>query len=109
MKLKHIEAGVCPVCGARAVKEEQTSVHSNGLTNEYRAFACGCVLHFSPNFNKVETDNNCPNTSEQVEIRDKRKAASLKLVKYIRKLDVDEDFIDMILRDVRFNLCCPIY
>lgn len=94
MILENIKDSVCPVCGAEAAEETKKHQHANGLWCETRTFSCGKSLYFSPNFNEVITisDKQCKDDKEVQLKNKKRKCATENIHKYIKSLDVDEDF-----------------
>ena len=102
MQLEHIKEEKCLVCGSEVVAEQRRNLHTNGLYNEFRTFKCGKVLHFSPNFERVVTTFDCPNTLEETKKREKREKAKLVLYKFIEKLDIDDDFRQELLDHFRF-------
>lgn len=61
----------------------------NGEPFERQTYACGHEIRWSPNFRRQEVVNLCPNSKEQLAIRDKRKKASSALSVFINTLDVD--------------------
>lgn len=90
MQLKLIPNDVCPDCGARTVCEGCEDFHVNGQGFEYRRFACGCELKWSPNFDRLLTSARCPHNPEETRKRQKRAAAECTLLDLLRTLDVDE-------------------
>lgn len=57
MDLKHIRDVRCPQCQAEIISESRQSQHTTGEWNEYRVFACGLRLHYSPNMGRVELES----------------------------------------------------
>lgn len=58
--MEHITEHRCFFCNAVMVEEKRCSLHTNGHWNEYRTFRCGRRIHFSPNFMRVEIEQECP-------------------------------------------------
>ena len=92
MQLPVILETQCPECGSRPTRIEKGIQHCNGHWNEEIRFDCGCILSYSPNFKRMETDIVCPNAPKE-----KRKAA--KRGKFIENIldiidasKVDEEF-----------------
>lgn len=95
--IKRIDATICPTCKADVSSEKRECQHTNGYWNEYRTFTCGHVLHFSPNFKRVEVLTKCPNDVKEVTKREKREEALRKIKKYVNRLDVDDNWKDSVL------------
>lgn len=101
MDLKNIKETVCPVCNAETVKEERRNQHTNGFWNEERTFKCGCRIAFSPNFMRIETHLECPNSEEN-----KKKAAiRIKIKKDLGDFidanqDISSEMAERIKRDI---------
>jgi hypothetical protein len=102
MKLQHLNYEKCPYCGAKVKAIEQSSQHSNGSWNEFIKFECHCHIHFSPNFMKEEIYSECQNTKEYKLKKEKREIAVEKLFKYIQKLDVDDEYKEIINRSLNY-------
>lgn len=60
LTMEHISAAACPECGCTEVlKFEKSNRHCNGQWNERLTFGCGLSLWYSPNFGRVESDEDC--------------------------------------------------
>ena len=100
MELRHIKTDRCPVCGSTVVAEKveteyqstKIRIHVNGCRWEYRQFACGCEIHFCPNFCKEEIIHACPFEPKIIEKNNKRRAAKNILINTIENLDVDDEY-----------------
>lgn len=97
MKLQELKYESCPVCGAIVTTEHRSSKHSNGYWNEEISFECGCRIKFSPNFMREVILTQCPKHPNEISKTEKRNKAIEKLVKCIKKLDVDDDFKNRII------------
>ncbi|RLI63945.1 MAG: hypothetical protein DRO67_04890 [Candidatus Asgardarchaeum californiense] len=93
MELKYIKENSCSECGAMIVRESRNPhSHCNGTTRETRTFACGRVVSYSPNFERVEVDTVCPN-SDKMKRREKLRCSLIeKLTDIVEKSKVDADF-----------------
>lgn len=100
MELLRIIPTECPVCGSRVQSEKQYSRHTCGDWNEDRIFECGCEIHFSPNFQRDEVKRLCPQHPEILTLRKNRKEARRKLVNYVNRLEVDDNFKTSLLRNI---------
>ena len=103
MKLKHLKTSKCPHCGAPTISEKIDSVHVNGQQREFRAFKCGCTIEYSPNVGKEVEFRGCPNSKVNKLINKNRKIAVTKLIGYISKLTVDDEFKRIIKREVMYH------
>lgn len=106
MNLTEIKQEKCPVCGSEVTAEVKNQRHTNGHYNEYRTFACGCSLHYIPNFERVEVEIQCPNSPNLVLIKEKRDKAIKLLERYINRLDVD-DFFKKYVKDFGLRRYIP--
>lgn len=98
MDLKHLTNNdVCSTCGAKTVSETQDWKHTNGQWHEQKTFKCGHTIEWSPNFMMLMVLKKCPHCDDEKEREAKRSIAREKLVKYIKRLDVDDDWKDRIL------------
>lgn len=61
---ENIKDNKCPVCGTYPVEYKIWSQHTNKEWNESVKFACGCVLHYSPNYGEVLVNISCPRAHE---------------------------------------------
>ena len=100
MTLEYIKAETCPICQARTVSESCTSVHSNGQGFEKRSFACGMELAWSPNFNRLETSQQCPKDVNVVNTRKKEVEAKEALLELLETLDVNEKWKNHVRSDI---------
>lgn len=100
MKMYQLKYEKCPTCSARPVAFHQPWKHTNGEWSEEIKFDCGCRIRYSPNFRREELSQPCPNHSSEKGKARKRKLACAKLKKYIKRLDVDEDFKERLLAEV---------
>lgn len=100
LELKEMNYEHCPYCGARIVNIMQKTKHCNGHWNEYVQFECGCEIYFSPNFRREEIQRPCPKSPEEIEFQDKRKKAKKKLIEFINKLNVDEQYKQNLFRGI---------
>lgn len=101
MNLYHLKQEVCDVCGSRITHESQTNKHTNGQYNESRTFECGKVIKWSPNFNCIIITTECPKHPTVVVINNNRSIAYNKLIRYISRLNVDDDYKEKILLNIR--------
>lgn len=86
MEFEHIILMNCPQCGCGVVQTEtKKDLHTNGHWNEYRTFACGRTLHFSPNFMKVQGEGVCTQSKTYKKAIQKRLEAMKRLKKYINR------------------------
>lgn len=92
MKLELIKDEVCPHCKSGIVAESCRNRHTNGQGFEERTFACGCVLSWSPNFNRLETRTPCPKHPDVIEKFAKRKQLYSDFMIFINQADVDDSF-----------------
>jgi predicted RNA-binding Zn-ribbon protein involved in translation (DUF1610 family) len=100
IELKHIAEVTCPTCGAACITSKQSLQHSSGEWNEYRTFNCGLTLNYSPNFRRVVVNSPCTRSEEAKHIRNKRVTAIARLAKYIKLLDVDEQFKSKVYKTI---------
>lgn len=92
MHLQLIKDETCPTCGGPTVTDHCHHTHCNGQGFEQRTFSCGCVLAWSPNFNKLEIYTSCPNHPDIVDREAKRKKLIEDLLTIIDASDVDDVF-----------------
>lgn len=90
MNLQLITAETCPTCGAPTVMESCRLHHCNGQGFEERGFACGCVLGWVPNFEKLQVKTVCSQDPAEIAKVKRRAAAKDTLLEFIKKLDVDD-------------------
>jgi hypothetical protein len=90
MKLELITATECPTCKSRIVAESIRSIHTCGQGFEVREFECGCILEWSPNFDRLLTSKTCPRDAAEIARRKKITDAINSLRAFIEKLDVDD-------------------
>ena len=90
----------CPTCGAAIKSQCQHDLHTCGQWNEEMEFQCGCTIQWSPNYGREVERTACPRLPAAVEKKKKRNDAKEDLVKYIAKLDVDDDYKDRLRREV---------
>ena len=63
--LEHIKENICPTCGEKRIEiDTKYSQHTNGHWNETRKFKCGYMLHYSPNYIRVEVKEHCKESEE---------------------------------------------
>ena len=98
MKLHHLKLHACPVCNSRLVVERQRSQHCNGEWFETQEFECGYVIDYVPNFSREEVRTQCPEHHAEKERQGKRDEAERKLRRYISRLDVDDEFKEILMR-----------
>ena len=98
MNLQHLHWQACPGCMSRIVTERQRSQHTNGEWFESQEFECGCVVEYVPNFHREEVKTPCPESPKQQEKRAKQAEALRKVRQYVRRLDVDDEYKDMLTR-----------
>lgn len=104
----NIKETKCPDCGCSEIKsEKREGLHSNGFWNEYRTFACGLKLHFSPNYMKTSQAKyyGCSKSQQAVAKKIKRAEAVQKLDKYIQRLNVDDEFKSKLWRHIEYSSC----
>lgn len=101
MKLNYIETDRCLICGCNTVVSEHVETefnttkireHSSGGRWEYRQFACGCEIHYCPNFRKEKIKKECSLDPKKIEREKKRGEAKDMLYVTIEKLDVDQEY-----------------
>lgn len=101
MNLRHIKQDVCPDCGSPIFSESrEPRNHSNGDSFETRTFACGRILEWSPNFQKLLTRGKCTKCPAFKQEEEKRKAAAEAIKEFILKLDVDEIYKKILLSEL---------
>lgn len=65
LTMEHITASACPECGCvEVLKFEKSNKHCNGKWHERLTFGCGLELHYSPNFCRVEREEDCKQSSK---------------------------------------------
>ena len=111
MKLTCIETDRCPVCGCSIVVRESVETelysakireHTSGGRWEYRQFACGCEIHYCPNFRKEEIKKDCSFNPKKVERAKKRSKAKDTLYCAIVNLDVDDEYKNRLKNAIQF-------
>ena len=98
MKLDKLKYVRCPVCGTRVVREGIPRFHVYGEGFEFQEFECGCVIDWVPNFHREEVRTRCPKHPDEVEKAKKREQAEIKVRRYISRLDVDDEFKEILTR-----------
>ena len=111
MKLNYIKTDRCPICGCNIVVNESVETecnsikireHSNGGRWEYRKFACGCTIHYCPNFRKEEIKNECSLDPKKIEREKKRNEAKNILYNTIDNLDIDERYKNRLADAIKY-------
>jgi len=92
MQLRQIKDERCKVCGCKAVLETSGRKHVNGQYFETREYSCGAVVKWVPNFSRLEQPKKCPMDPIILRDRAKQKTAYEKLIKYINRLNVDDEW-----------------
>ena len=54
----------CSVCGSRFRYARIGDKHTNGQWREYVEYECNALLEYSPNFNQVVVNRQCPKAHE---------------------------------------------
>ena len=112
MKLNYIETDRCPVCGCSIVVGESVETecnstkireHSSGGRWEYRRFACGCEIHYSPNFRREEIKKECSLDPKKIKREQKRKEAKDMLYITIKNLDVDDEYKNRLRNAIQYT------
>ncbi len=88
MELTEIKETQCPECGSRPTRIEKGIQHCN----EEIRFDCGCILSYSPNFKRMETDIVCPNAPKEKRKAAKREKFIENILDIIDASKVDEEF-----------------
>ncbi len=99
MEIKHIEEKVCAICKAEIISENIAGQHCNGEWNEYREFACGSILHYSPNFKAVVMHKICPEYPAIRNANRKLRKGIKELQEFMKTIDVEERFKQSIKLD----------
>jgi len=90
----------CPSCGARLRSFVQEQQHTNGYWNQIATYECGYKLHFIPNFMGVRVECRCEKSPETLEIIEKRKEVLGRVINYVRKLRLDDQYAAKILHEL---------
>ena len=98
--IKHIKDTVCPHCKAAMRKEGRGPQHSCMEWFEYREFECGCKLEFVVNFMRVEETEKCSKTKEYRTMEIKRDAFKQRLIRYIGRADIDDEYREKIFHSL---------
>ena len=101
MKLLHITAETCSVCGAVTQTETIKERHCSGEWNEYRIFSCGAELRYSPSYKKVLEARPCPNSPDQVARKAEYEALQKELLYLINTSDARIEVKDALANRVR--------
>lgn len=104
MQLKLIKQETCGECGSAVVAESCKHYHCNGEGFEVREFACGAVLKWSPNFSALKHERECPKSTGAVRKMERRQDAVTQLLSLANDLDVDLDFKEKIIWQLRLFL-----
>lgn len=111
MKLDYIETNKCPVCGCDVVVSESIEtefnstkirMHSSGGRWEYRKFACGCEIHYCPNFRREIIQKECILDPKRIEREKKRSKAKDTLYVTIETFDVDEEYKNHLRNAIKY-------
>lgn len=92
MQLKLIKDEVCPNCQSDVVAESCRNHHVNGQGFEERTFRCGCILSWSPNFNRLQVKRGCPESPKEIEKKKAERNLLNQIKDLIQKSNVDDDF-----------------
>ena len=103
MDLKLIPYKTCPTCNEITVAESCRNQHVNGQGFEERTFKCGCVISWSPNFERLETKTECPQHPKVVELRAGRKALKDQILALIASAAVDKKFKDSLTQSINWT------
>jgi len=101
-----ITATACPECGCTDVRKlEKSNKHSNGQWNERIEFACGLKLHYSPNFQRVDREDDCGQSDRAVSWKSQRKSIAKAMIEAAKheagKPDAD---LGLLLTRLRIDL-----
>jgi hypothetical protein len=118
MKLEFLKGNSCPHCGCKVVSFEGREIdrfarqgefkyrqHCNGGYHEYRQFACGCRLEYSPNFSRtLESDSySCGNNPEYLAKQARKEEFKKALKNFIEDYkNIDEDLKRYALGRINF-------
>lgn len=73
MMLDHIKDAACPECGCDVILAmSKVNKHSNGQWSERVKFGCGMRLHYSPNFQRVQPEEDCTKSAAYLAWKEKR-------------------------------------
>lgn len=100
--LDFITTTACPVCGCQVVVSESVEVerfgdrtirrHCNGGKWEYREFACGCRVHYCPNFMKEEIVQKCAFDPDEAALKEKQNTLKMSIVQQIEAGDCPDNY-----------------
>ena len=101
--LEKIKTTVCPKCGRTQIKSiVKQNQHCSGNWNESLEFDCGYKEVYSPNGGGVKARGECMFHKSYKIKQNKQKLAYSKLVKYIKRLDIDQELIARLLRSIEY-------
>lgn len=103
MTLHHITEEVCRDCSSAVSIEEVGFPHTNGTRQEYRTFCCGAKIEYVPAFRYTVQVRPCPNSPEQLKMKEQRK----RLLNQLRELinadvEVDEEYRKALIRALEY-------
>lgn len=97
MDLWMIKNERCPVCAGIAVCDKKGIKHCGFSCDEVREFACGYVLGHKVAKHAVEVLKPCPYAEEQKKKKAIKNGESVRLVNFIRSLNMDDESIEEII------------
>ncbi len=85
MMLDHIKETACPECGCNSILSMgKMNRHTNGQWNERLKFECGMSLHYSPNFQRVQVEGDCPKSAAYLAWKERRSVIAAAMVEAAR-------------------------
>jgi len=97
MNLWHIKSERCPVCADLAVSDKKGIKNCGFVCDEIREYGCGSVLGHHYVRNTIEFLKPCPYAEEQRKKKAIKNGESIKLVDFIRSLNMDDESIEEII------------
>lgn len=107
MFLNHIKDTACPECGCDVILAMgKINKHSNGQWNERVKFGCGTQLHYSPNFQRVEAEEDCTKSAAYLAWKEKRNTIAAVMVNAARAAAGVSGAVDLsgLVRSLRSDL-----
>lgn len=106
LTMEHITASACPECGCTEVRKfEKSNKHCNGQWNERLTFGCGLVLHYSPNYSRVDQEDDCKKSEKAMAWKARRaKLAGLMVEALVKDTGASSAALAMFQRSLASDL-----
>lgn len=102
VRLKHIDSGVCVICGAELKSVNFGYKHCHGGQVEEVSYECGYAIKYSPNLGTIGILHDCPKSPKAIVEKEAKESLKTKLEEVVLASQVSQSIKERLIYEFKY-------